>query len=192
MSIQFSEFPRSYRYSQSGIAFTLVSLAIFGTFLRAVPVNGKLVIGAVFAVIVAISLLISNYVIVRYPYISLVEPEDGDHFSKHFASAGSPIYKLIKLLGFLVPIVTVISIFGTGVDTLPKVGVLIYLLILIPFMYFFNFRYDPIKHPTISTMIRSTLGFGIVLFPLFLPSVILGSMRCASMLEDMDSSGEGN
>ena len=50
-----------------------------------------------FLVVLFVALLISFYVIVRYPFISLVEPSDGDEFSRNYGP--NPIeYKVVNCL----------------------------------------------------------------------------------------------
>jgi hypothetical protein len=138
------------------------------------------------AVIVCSSLILSNYVVARYPFLSLVEPEDGDYFSKYFSAAGGCLYKLLKFVGILVTVVALGSLFSLGIDSVYRVLVVAYLMVMLGFLIFFNFVYDSIKHPTVTTLIRATLGLGIVLFPFFIPSLVIGSLRCKLLLDSED------
>jgi hypothetical protein len=182
MAIRFNEFPASYRFSQAGIAFALVALAIAAPLIRVAPQLVKTAVFAMLGVVVLASLVISNYVVIRYPYISLVESEDGDPFSKHFASQGSWLYWVLKLVGLVTPAIIVAGILCAGIDSPAKLVALGYCAILTVFMVFFTFFYDPIRHPTVATFIRSTLGLGIALFPVFGISIAIGSIRCRGLL----------
>ena len=50
-------------------------------------------------------------------------------------------------------------------------------------MIFLTFKYDPVTHPTVATYIRSTIGIGVLLFPIFIPALIVGGIRCRRLLE---------
>lgn len=187
MTIPFKEFPLSYRFSQTSIGLTLLTLAVAGPLFRVVPEKVRVVMFAVLGVVVLGSLLVSNYVLIRYPYISLVEPENGDPFSKHFASQGSWLYWALKLFGLATAVVVTLSMIVVGIDSPAKMFALAYGIALTLFMVFLTFFFQPLKHPTISTFIRSTLGLGIAFFPLFAVSIAIGSLRCRRLL---DSRGE--
>lgn len=185
MTIEFKDFPMSYRFSQGGIALALVLL----TFSRAAfsensPPIVKIVAGSILGLIVLVSLAVSYYVIIRYPYLSLVQTSDKDYFAKHFSMSGTWLFKLIKALAVAVTAIMIVSIITGGVDEMRKVLVLIYMLIMFAFLIFLTFIYDPDSHPTIATFIRATLGIGVLLFPLFLPAVLIGSLRCRWLLDD--------
>lgn len=187
MTIPFKEFPACYRFSQSSIGFALVALAVGGTLLRACPPALKSGVFVVLGVIVFVALLASHYVIVKYPYISLVETAEPDPFSQHFASSGSVIYLLIKCLGLLAPAMIALGIAVSGFDTPIRTMTFVYCVILVGFMAFFIFLYSPEKHPTVSTFVRSTLGLGIVLYPIFAITIFIGALRCKSLLDSTET-----
>ena len=49
-------------------------------------------------------------------------------------------------------------------------------------MLFLLVRYNLIAHPTIATFVRVTIGFGVLLFPVYIPALMIGSMRCERLL----------
>jgi len=59
-----------------------------------------------------------------------------------------------------------------------------YSSILLAFMIFYATTFRPQTHPTIATFIRATLGLGVVLFPLYIPALIIGSARCKVLLDE--------
>lgn len=186
MSLEFKDLPASYRFSQGGIALAMVLLTFSTTaFSQNAPQIVKTIAGSILGLIVLASLTVSYYVIVRYPYLSLVPTQDDDHFAKHFSLSGSWLYTLLKYLALMTILVLLISLVLNGIDDLKKTLILVYVMIMLGFLTFLTFRYDPIRHPTIATFIRATLGIGVLLFPLFLPAVAIGSMRCSQLLEDV-------
>lgn len=181
--MEFKDFPLSYRISQGGIALALVLLMFSRAALNQnAPMNVRIVVGSILGAIVLFSLLVSYYVIVRYPYLSLVQTSD-DHFTKHFSMSGTWLYSLLKVLSTLVVLVLMISIVLQGVNDMKKTLVLIYLMIMFGFLNFMTFKYNPVDHPTISTFVRATLGVGVLLFPFFIPAIFLGSVRCSQLLD---------
>jgi len=183
MTIPFREFPPSYRLSQTGIGFALVALAIGGPVMRIAPQAVRIFVLGVLGAIVLGSLLISNYVIIKYPFISLVDPEDGDPFSQHYASHGSWLYRVLKFIALITPLALAAGIFCSGISDTPKLICFVYCIILVAFMLFFTIWYSPVRHPTVSTFVRSTLGLGIVLYPLYAVSIFIGAWRCRQMLD---------
>ena len=182
MTIPFRDFPVSYRLAQSGIGFVLLALAIGGFIFRLVPLPFKIVAWSVFGAIAFCSLVISHYVIIRYPFISLVEPAGGDPFTHHFKSHGSWLYTLLKLATLFALLVTATIIVIGGIRNIPTAIILAYCVVLVIFMLFFTFWYDPNQHPTIATFIRSTLGLGILLYPLYSVTILIGAWRCRQAL----------
>ena len=186
LNIEFKDFPVSYRISQGGIALALVLLTFSrAAFSQNAPPVVRITAGSILGLIVLVSLAVSYYVIVRYPYLSLVPSSDGDYFAKHFSMSGTWLYSLLKVLALAVTAVMIVSLLFAGIDDLPKTLVLIYMMIMLGFLAFLSFAYDPVSHPTIATFIRATLGVGVILFPLFIPAVMLGSLRCTQLLENV-------
>ena len=188
MTFKFREFPASYRYSQGGMAISMFTLTLIGFSLKQnVPPMVRTVLLSLILTVMAGALLLSNYVIIKYPFLSLVEPEDGDPFSNHYASHGSCLYVVLKFVAVITVAGILVGIISGGVDTTAKFVSVVYLGMLLPFLAFLTLIYDPIRHPTISTFIRATLGVGIILFPLFAISITIGSLRCWYLLSSMES-----
>lgn len=184
MNTSYKSLPLSYRISQSGIAFALLSTVSLSSFFRApVPLPFRIFLGVVLAGIIVTSLLTSYYVIIRYPFLSLVQTKDPDPFARHFSSADGRLYFFLKLLTMVCILVSLPLTVMKGLDTLPSILLFCDTLFVLGFLIFFTFWYQPIRHPTVSTFVRSTLGLGIPLFPLFLPAIWIGSLRCSKMLE---------
>ena len=115
-----------------------------------------------------------------------MECDDGDPFSRHFATAGSPLYVVLKLIGLLVPLSVALGIWATGFANLAAILTFVYCIPLFFFMVFFTFLYDSVRYPTITTFVRSTLGLGIPLFPLYSLTIAIGAWRCQRLLESQD------
>lgn len=86
MNIQFREFPSSCQWSQRGIGFALVSSTVGGLIFRVCPANVRFFAMACIGLLVLSCLLLSHNVIIRYPYISLVELEDGGSVLEAFCA----------------------------------------------------------------------------------------------------------
>ena len=187
MTILFEEFPQSYRWSQAGIGAALIALAVGRPFVRIFPQPIQGAALGILAAVVICSLLTSHYVIIRYPFISLVPPDDGDPYAKHFPSHGSWIYIVLKVFALITPAGIAAVIVLVGFKDWISVLVFTYCIILTLFMLFFIFVYDPIKHPTISTFVRSTLGLGIALYPIYALTIFIGSFRCRRALNNAEN-----
>lgn len=183
MNVSFKEFPASYRWAQSGIGFALVVLALGGMILRLCPDGIKTIVLSMIGLLIVGCLILSHYVIIRYPYISLVLPNDGDPFSTHFASAGSRLYTVLKFIGLVCPAVIALAIALAGFRNLASQITFVYCILLFLFMLFFTFIYEPVRHPTITTFVRSTLGLGIPLYPIYAVTIMIGSWRCGRALD---------
>ena len=183
---RFDELPFSYRLSQRAM-FAAVATLLFSRSLAVPrwPILAKWLLAAVIGGIVVFALAVSSYVVIRYPYLSLVQTRDGDVFSAQFTS--KTLARITKTVGLLTLIlllaVLVVVTAVKGIANPWQVAVLAYVLILFLFVTYLCFAYDPDSNPTIATFIRSTLGLGIVLMPLFIPVLIVGSQRCHRLLD---------
>ena len=182
----FEDLPFSYRLSQRAMLAAVATL-LYSTSLAVPrwPILGEWLFGATVAGIAAFALTISSYVVIRYPYLSLVQTRDGDIFSAQFTS--KVLARITKTVGFLTLLVLLAVLAGVtavkGIANPWQVVALAYVFILFLFVAYLCFVYDPNAHPTIATFIRSTLGLGIVLMPLFIPVLIVGSHRCRRLLD---------
>ena len=183
---EFKDLPLSYRLSQRGM-LAAVSTLLFSRTLAAGqwPVAAKWGLGGLVGCIVVFALLASCYVVIRYPYLSLVQTSDGDIFSNQFTS--QTLARVTKALSLLILIlllgVLVYVTWTKGIANLLLASSLAYVAILFAFVVFLSFRYDAELHPTVATFIRATLGFGILLSPVFIPVLMIGSVRCRRLLD---------
>ena len=182
MDLDFSEFPASYRLSQGAIGLASC-LALFARaiFRPNVPPLVSGIFGFALLSIVAVGLLSSVYVIIRYPFLSLVEPADGDQFTKHFGM--HPIvYKILSCLAILVILFLMFTIVFLGINGERSILFLCYLAVTLAFLIFHAFFYTSVQYPTVATFLRSTVGLGVLLLPLYLPVILLGAIRCRRLL----------
>jgi hypothetical protein len=184
----FKEFPLSFRIAQRGMLVSLIAL-FFGRRFIGAKAGG---LGAIFMLCILIclvtSILATGYVVLRYPFLGLVDAVDGDLYHRNITARRSTGV-LLRMLNCLLIIVLVLAcwmLISRGRMTVGQVWFCGYSLVLIPFLLFLGIRYDRIKHPTIATFIRASLGLGIPLYPLFLPVIYLGSRRCRALLEKAD------
>lgn len=152
----------------------------------------QIAIWALVAGIASLAVLTSCYVVIRYPYISLIATSDQDTFSKQFESK-----RLLLVAKIILPTGIFFFCLGTTIAFLSGTGnfavqavVLPYSYVLFVFSLFLCLWYDPISHPTIATFIRSTLGIGLVLAPILLPVLLTGSIRCKILLDAQSQSSK--
>ena len=183
---RFNDLPLSYRMSQHGMLTAITTVLFSWSFLgKNWPDLVKL--GLIVAVIgfVFFALCLSAYVVLRYPYLSLVDTRDGDVFKRQFKSRF--LSRVTKLLGLgvvgLLFFAVVVAGLSDGIKNPGQAVLTIYVSLLFAFLLFLCFRHSDQRYPAVSTFIRSTLGLGIVLAPLFIPILILGNWRCNRLLD---------
>ena len=183
--IPYDRLPASYRLSQSTM---LASVGVL-FFAKHVPFQLlapalKIAFWGIVSGIAGLAVITACYVVIRYPYISLVSTTSEDIFSQQFVSKRLLwVAKVIFPLGILFGCLGITAAFLNG-DGNSKIQVITlpYFYIQFVFSLFLCFRYDPIAHPTIATFIRSTLGIGLTLTPVLLPVLFIGSFRCKQLL----------
>ena len=145
----------------------------------------QIVTWTIVAGIAGLSVSMSCYVVIRYPYISLVSTSDEDTFSKQFVSKRLMfVAKLILPIGlFRFCVLTTTAFFNGDGFQIVRAAVMAYFYIQFVFTLFLCFWYDPVTHPTVATFIRATLGIGLILVPLLLPVLFIGSIRCKHLLD---------
>lgn len=192
----FSDLPFSYRLSQRAMACAAV-VAMLGAKAVAKPQRPAVIrwsFAAVIGAIILFSVITSCYVVIRYPYLSLVETADGDIFSRHFTSKF--LGRATKALGLTIITIVLMALVGValnkGVTDWVHAAMLWYVPTLFLFVVYLCFFHDPELHPTVSTYIRSTLGFGILLFPVLFPVVIIGSVRCKQLLDSQEMASDAS
>lgn len=182
--IKFSEFPLSYRLSQGSIFLGLFSTyGALKTFTAKILPQMQTAIAILVGSVILFGLVVSNYTIIRYPYLSLVATDD--YFLQSFPNNKSCLYTTLKMTAIVTVFVLGFSICLDGL-TLRELPFVIYLVLMFGFLVFLTFAYEPVTHPTVATFIRTTLGVGVIFFPVFLPALIIGSWRCQSLLDQME------
>ncbi len=136
---------------------------------------------------VALALLVSGYVVVRYPFLSLTPALAGDRFEGQLGPRNRRPVQILRILALAFFIMGVILVPLRGIDNLVESLFVCYASTMIPVLAWLVVAYDPVSHPTVATLIRSTFGIGIALFPLYIPMLVLGSMRCHEMQERVAS-----
>ncbi len=184
--IQFKDLPASYRWSQSTMLASVATLF----FARHLPFqlfpNGvQIAIWVTVSGIASLAVLTACYVVIRYPYISLVPTSDQDVFSKQFVSPRLLyVAKFVFVLGILgFAVLMAGKLFDSNGFQIKQAALLLYFCVLFLFTLFLCFWYQPLRHPTVATFIRATLGIGLVLAPVILPILMIGSIRCRRLLD---------
>lgn len=189
MEMQFKDLPFSYRLAQGGMVGCLGAWLTIGSGFNQWPEIMKWIFGGVVVSIAVFSLVVASYVIVRYPYLSLVPTND--FFATNTSQSIKPIARVLGCLSLFVFtmlfIVFVLNIAGLRAGPLNRnqlwVAVL-YLPLMIGFVGFLTLFYSSEKYPVVATFIHVTLGIGILFFPLYLPAIFIGSVRCKALLND--------
>jgi len=103
---------------------------------------------------------------------------------KYFGSSDSSVYRILKIAALAVVSMVIISALVDGKNNLQESLKLVYFVVMFGFLTFMTFFYRPVSYPTIATFIRATLGVGVLLFPIFIPALIVGSIRCKRLLDN--------
>lgn len=182
--LAFADLPFSYRMSQGSMVLALLVLWLWKKLAMLAVL--KWVVIPIVAAVVLFALATAAYVVIRYPYISLVETRDGDIYSEQFDSRGLLNFlKIVSLIVFGVCFLySLMSILNAVNLTTGQLLWFVYFGFMFGFCAFMTFVYDPVQHATIATLARSTFGLGLILFPIFLPIVIIGSFRLGRLLGD--------
>lgn len=180
----FADLPFSYRLSQFSMVLALLVLWLWK---KLAMLNVlKWVVIPIVAAVLLFALSTAAYVVIRYPYISLVETRDGDIYSEQINSHGLINFlKIVSMIGFGVCFFFSLTTVLNAVNlTTVQLLWFVYVGFMFVFCSFMTFFYDPVQHATIATLARSTFGLGLVLFPIFFPIVIIGSFRMRRLLAD--------
>jgi hypothetical protein len=124
------------------------------------------------------------WVLVRYPYIGMVDSSDGDLYSKYVDQLGALVKKLLGLCAVVCLCFALVAPLRDGKLTGLEVLWLLYGGSTLLFLLFILFRFNRFDHPAVATLLRCTLGFGIPLFPLFVPALLVGSQRAKRLLDE--------
>lgn len=180
----FGEFPLSIRLAQRSILAAVVIPIVLRTLLRA-PIGWlRIGIGVVSGSCALVGLIATYYAVIRYPYMGLVDAADGDLFSKYLESQKKWVLNLAKGVGILIAIFTIFSRLWDGQINGIDLLIALYAASILIFLLFLTFLYDRADHPTVATFLRCSMGLGIFLYPLFIPALIIGSMRVNTLLDE--------
>ena len=181
---RFREFPLSVRIAQrswiTAVAIPLVMLQVIAK--MKVPWVAQSIFGisGLFALVGYVS---TCWVLVRYPYIGMVDSSDGDLYSKYVG----PLGRVPKILGTCAVVclcIALIALSQKGKLTGLEILWILYGGSTLLFLLFILFRFNRFDHPAVATLLRCTLGFGIPLFPLFVPALLIGSQRAKRLLDE--------
>jgi hypothetical protein len=179
----FREFPLSVRIAQrswlTALAIPILSLRIL-TKIK-VPWVVQTILG-IAGLCGVVGFVATCWVVVRYPFIGMVDAADGDLYA-NYVEKTSMILK--KFVGLCTAIGLGISLYlplADGRITGIEILWMIYASLVLVFVLFLLLRYNRFDHPTVATLLRSSMGLGILFFPLFLPAVIVGSGRAKRLL----------
>ena len=181
----FREFPLSVRIAQrswvTAVTIPLVMLQVIAR--MKVPWVAQSIFGisGLFALVGYVS---TCWVLVRYPYIGMVDSSDGDLYSKYVDQLGALVKKLLGLCAVVCLCFALVAPLRDGKLTGLEVLWLLYGGSTLLFLLFILFRFNRFDHPAVATLLRCTLGFGIPLFPLFVPALLVGSQRAKRLLDE--------
>jgi hypothetical protein len=182
---QFREFPLSIRVAQrswiTAVAIPLLLLRVIAKMKIPWVVQGIFGVSGLFALIGYVS---TCWVLVRYPYIGMVDSSDGDLYSKYVDQLGAFVKKLLGLCAVVCLVFALFAPLRDGKLTGLEVLWLLYSGSTLLFLLFILFRFNRFDHPAVATLLRCTLGFGIPLFPLFVPALLVGSQRAKRLLDE--------
>jgi len=180
----FREFPLSVRIAQrswvTAVTIPLVMLQVIAR--MKVPWVAQSIFGisGLFALVGYVS---TCWVLVRYPYIGMVDSSDGDLYSKYVG----PLGRVPKILGTCAVVclcIALIVLSQKGKLTGIEILWILYCGSTLLFLLFILLRFNRLDHPAVATLLRCTLGFGIPLFPLFVPAVLVGAQRAKRLLDE--------
>ncbi len=187
---QYKELPISFRIAQRSMLIALIS----GLYrLSHGLANGIAVLRSAFLIFLAAcissAMLAMYYVVIRYPFLGILYATDGDLFHRNYRSTRSTriLIRVLNCVAIIMFVLLPVGLLSKPVFSIFDAALCVYSIILVAFLWFLAFRYDRISHPTIATYIRASFGIGIVLFPLFIPAIVAGSLRCSSMLKRIES-----
>jgi hypothetical protein len=182
---KFREFPLSVRVAQrswiTAVAIPLLLIRVIAKMNIPWVVQSIFGVSGLFALIGYVS---TCWVLVRYPYIGMVDSSDGDLYSKYVDQLGALVKKLLGLCAVVCLCFALVAPLRDGKLTGLEVLWLLYGGSTLLFLLFILFRFNRFDHPAVATLLRCTLGFGIPLFPLFVPALLVGSQRAKRLLDE--------
>lgn len=190
--IEESKLPAAVRIGKAGFVLSLLGMSLGGGVVRVVDalipgVKGNGIPAWAWPILIAVwtpgivGFVLSHYSIARYPYLNL-------------ATGGGPkiavtsrwIWVPLGYIFYLLTPLIVLSLIVNASD-IAAVIALTYLAIEFGFIGFLLTSYRQDKHPTIATFLELTFGIGIVFFPIYLPSIVVGTIRCRRFLRSLQA-----
>lgn len=184
--------PAVVRIGQGGFALSLAGLSLGGLAVKLIDivfpgVKGQGVPAWLWPILVGIwtpgivGLLLTFYAIARYPYLNLATGG-----GPRIAAASRWIWAPLGwFLYVLAPLVALSALANIGEPV--KCLVLLFMALDMAFVAFLLTFYRREKHPTVATFLELTFGLGTVLFPIYIPSLVIGSLRCRRFLQSLPS-----
>jgi hypothetical protein len=114
----------------------------------------------------------------------MVDSSDGDLYTKYVDKLGVMIKKLLGLCAVVCLCFALVAPMRDGKLNGIEILWLLYGGSTLVFLLFILLRFNRFDHPAVATLLRCTLGFGIPLFPLFVPALIVGSLRARRLLDE--------
>jgi hypothetical protein len=180
----FGEFPFSIRVAQRSL---LIAIAIPIFLRRGLQAKVPWMRWSVFAasgICAAVGLIATFYAVIRYPYMGLVDAADGDLFAKYIESNRKWVLVTVKVLMLIGALAGIIVPMLDGQISQRDAWVILYAFAILAFMVFLLFFYNREDHPTVATFLRCSMGLGVFFYPLYIPALVIGSMRVQRLLDD--------
>ena len=182
---RFREFPLPVRIAQrswiTAVAMPLLLIRVIAKMKIPWVLQSIFGISGLFALVGYVS---TCWVLVRYPYIGMVDSSGGDLYSKYVDQLGALVKKLLGLCAVVCLCFALFAPLRDGKLNGLEVLWLLYGGSTLLFLLFILFRFNRFDHPAVATLLRCTLGFGIPLFPLFVPALLIGSQRAKRLLDE--------
>lgn len=182
----FREFPLLFRVAQRSFLFAVLIPIVLRFMIRAKVGGLPMAVMAASGLCVLTGIIATHFVLIRYPYIGMIDPADGDLYAKYVETLSAPLRKILKIFGIAAGTFAIAIPFLDGNIKPIEMLWLLYAGALLIFILFLAFRYDRIEHPAVATFLRCTLGLGVLLCPIFVPALIIGSMRAQRVLDDAE------
>jgi len=179
----YREFPLSVRIAQrswlTALAIPVLSMRILAKI--KIPWVLQTIFG-VTGLVALVGFVATCWVIVRYPYIGMIDAADGDLYAKYIEKVSLFVKKLVGICVAIILGVALYSPMRDGNINGLELLWLLYGACTMIFLLFVLIKFNRFDHPTVATLLRCTMGLGILLFPLFLPALIVGSQRAKRLL----------
>ncbi len=191
--------PWSVRNSRRGVILSAIGLGVGGLLVNIVdifvPIKGNGMPVWMWPILITIwlpgvlGLGIGYYAIMRYPYISLVCQLNSPRLTTGWLKVLLAIIFYVLAAG-LTYLFLAILIWSPKKDISGVLSIL-YFLVECWFVGFMFFPYHSDRHPTIATFIHLSCGLGVILVPLYIPAIVIGTLRCRAFLANSLDESQG-